>query len=127
MEWNFRSGIPIYTQIIDEMTVRIASGSYLPGDKLPSVRELAVDAGVNPNTMQRALAELERRGLVFAERTAGRFVTRDEKIISELKEDLAKRYFCEYTEKLRRIGMSEKDIAEETEKWLRRKNTDGND
>ena len=78
MEWNFKSGIPIYTQIIDEMTMRIASGYYGPGDKLPSVRDLAMDAGVNPNTMQRALAELERRGLVFSERTSGRFVTKED-------------------------------------------------
>ena len=59
MEWNFRNGIPIYTQIIDEMTMRIASGAYKPGDKVPAVRELAMDAGVNPNTMQRALASTQ--------------------------------------------------------------------
>ena len=64
MEWNFRDGIPIYTQIIDEMTMRIASGAYEPGDKLPSVRDLAGDGGDNANTMQRARAELERKGLV---------------------------------------------------------------
>ena len=97
MEWNFKDGIPIYTQIIDEMTMRIASSAYAPGDKLPSVRDLAMDAGVNPNTMQRALAELERRGLVFSERTSGRFVTKEDEVLKALHEDLAK-LLCEFFE-----------------------------
>ena len=119
MEWNFRDGIPIYTQIIDEMTMRIASGAYEPGDKLPSVRDLAVDAGVNPNTMQRALAELERKGLVYSERTSGRFVTKEETVLSELHEELAKRYFEELTEKLRKIGMDDKAIKTSVDKWMK--------
>ena len=119
MEWNFKDGVPIYTQIIDEMTMRIASGAYGPGDKLPSVRELAVDAGVNPNTMQRALAELERRGLVYSERTSGRFVTKEETVLSDLHEELAKRYFDELTEKLRKIGMDDKAIKASVDKWMK--------
>ena len=118
MEWNFKNGIPIYTQIIDEMTMRIASGQYSPGDKLESVRDLAMDAGVNPNTMQRALAELERRGLVFSERTSGRFVTKDENTLKELHEELAGKYFEELTDKLRKIGMSGEEIASAVKKWL---------
>ncbi|MBP3897967.1 MAG: GntR family transcriptional regulator [Mogibacterium sp.] len=116
MEWNFKNGIPIYTQIIDEMTMRIASGQYKPGDKLESVRDLAMDAGVNPNTMQRALAELERRGLVFSERTSGRFVTKDENTLKELHEELAGKYFEELTDKLRKIGMSGEEIASAVKK-----------
>lgn len=119
MEWNFKDGVPIYTQIIDEMTMRIASGAYEPGDKLPSVRDLAVDAGVNPNTMQRALAELERKGLVYSERTSGRFVTKEETVLSELHEELAKRYFEELTEKLRKIGMDDKAIKTSVDKWMK--------
>ena len=119
MEWNFKNGIPIYTQIIDEMTMWIASGEYAPGDKLPSVRDLAMDAGVNPNTMQRALAELERRGLVYSERTSGRFVTKEEKILKELHGELAEKYFEELTEKLRKIGMSDGDIRRAVEKWMK--------
>ena len=87
MEWNFKNGIPIYSQIIDEMTMRIASGAYAPGDKLLSVRDMATEAGVNPNTMQRALSELERLGLVHTERTSGRFVTQDEELIMKLKKE----------------------------------------
>ena len=119
MEWNFKNGIPIYTQIIDEMTMRIASGTYGPGEKLPSVRDLAMDAGVNPNTMQRALAELERRELVFSERTSGRFVTRIEDVLKGLHEELAKRYFREFADKLRKIGMSYAEIAGSVEKWIK--------
>ena len=118
MEWNFKSGIPIYTQIIDEMTMRIASGYYGPGDKLPSVRDLAMDAGVNPNTMQRALAELERRGLVFSERTSGRFVTKEDEVLKALHEDLAKKYFEELADKLRKIGMSGDEITGAVKRWL---------
>ena len=118
MEWNFKNGIPIYTQIIDEMTTRIASGLYEPGEKLPSVRDLAMDAGVNPNTMQRALAELERRELVFSERTSGRFVTKEESVLKALHEELARKYFEEFADKLRKIGMSGEDIAGAVRRWL---------
>ena len=118
MEWIFKNGIPIYTQIIDEMTMRIASGQSKPGDTLASVSELALDAGVNPNTMQRALAELERRGLVFSERTSGRFVTKDENILKALHEELAGKYFEELTDKLHKIGMSGEEITAAVEKWL---------
>ena len=119
MEWNFKNGIPIYSQIMDEMTMRIASGAYAPGDKLPSVRDLAMEAGVNPNTMQKAMAELERIGLVYSERTSGRFITKEEKILEELHESLAKKYFDELSEKLRKIGMSDADIKKAVSKWMK--------
>lgn len=118
MEWNFKNGLPIYSQIIDVMTMRIASNAYEPGEKLPSVRDLAMDAGVNPNTMQRALAELERRGLVFSERTSGRFVTNDEAVLKSLHEELAADYFREFEGRLRAIGMSDEEIRSSASKWL---------
>ncbi len=118
MEWNFKNGIPIYTQIVDEMTIRIASGSYAPGEKLPSVRDLAMEAGVNPNTMQRAYAELERRGLVFSERTSGRFVTKEADVLKKLNEELARAWFEEFADKLRKIGMDTGEISEYVENWL---------
>ena len=77
MEWQFRNDSPIYTQLTQRLTQAIVAGEFRPGERLPSVRELAVEAGVNPNTVQRALADLERDGLVFSQRTAGRFVTGD--------------------------------------------------
>ena len=119
MEWNCKNGIPIYTQIIDELTMRIASSAYAPGEKLPSVRDMAMDAGVNPNTMQRALAELERRGLVYSERTSGRFVTKEEAVLKDLHKDLAKRYFEELTEKLRKIGMDDDSIKASMKEWMK--------
>ena len=112
MEWNFRNGVPIYSQIVDELTMRIASHAYEPGDKLPSVRDLALDAGVNPNTMQRALAELERQGLVYTERTSGRFVTRDETVLKQLRAKLAHGYMRDLMEKLGKIGMNQEEISE---------------
>ena len=90
MTWNFQSDLPIYSQLVAQITARIVAGLYPAGEKLPSVRDLAAEAGVNPNTMQRALTELERLGLMFSQRTAGRFVTEDESMIENAKRDLAK-------------------------------------
>ena len=77
MAWKFNDNAPIYLQIVNTLKRNIASGAYPPGSRLPSVRDLALEAGVNPNTMQRALSELERSGLVNSQRTAGRFITED--------------------------------------------------
>lgn len=112
MEWKFVDGIPIYSQIVDELTVRIARHDYLPGQKLPSVRDIAAQACVNPNTVQRALAELERSGLVRTERTNGRFVTEDKKVLKEIYKSLSSAYIDEMVEKLRNIGMSDIEIVE---------------
>ena len=81
MPWNLDSDRPIFIQILERIRVDIISGKYQPGDKLPSVRELAAEAAVNPNTMQRAFAELERTGLVYSKRTSGRFITEDREMI----------------------------------------------
>ena len=89
MEWEFRADAPIYTQLCEQLTLAIVSGVFGPGERLPAVRELAVDAGVNPNTMQRALSELERNGLVYTQRTAGRFVTEDFARIEQEQQRLA--------------------------------------
>lgn len=120
MNWNFIDGMPIYLQIIDELTIRIARRDYLPGEKLPSVREVAIEAGVNPNTVQRALTELERRGLVRTERTSGRFVTEDESVLKEIHNNLSSEYIAEMIQKLRNIGMSDKEIIEAVTGCLRK-------
>jgi DNA-binding transcriptional regulator YhcF (GntR family) len=117
MEWNFKDGLPIYSQIIDQMSMRIASKAYEPGDKLPSVRDMAMDAGVNPNTMQRALGELERQGLVYTERTSGRFITKDERALSELHRKLAMGYIEDLFDNLKKIGMSDEDIVKAVNDW----------
>jgi GntR family transcriptional regulator len=117
MEWNFKDGLPIYSQIIAQMSMRIASKAYVPGEKLPSVRDMATDAGVNPNTMQRALGELERQGLLYTERTSGRYITKEEEVLKELHRKLAMGYIEELFEKLSGIGMSEEEIREAVNDW----------
>ncbi len=89
MSWDLNSDRPIFIQIIEKIQMDIISGQYCPGDKLPSVRELAGEASVNPNTMQKALSELERTGLVYSQRTSGRYITEDAAMIGKLKEQLA--------------------------------------
>ena len=68
MSWEFQDHLPIYAQLMDTLKRRIVTGRYLPGEKLPSVRELAAEAGINPNTVQRAFSELEREGLIYTQR-----------------------------------------------------------
>ena len=89
MAWALDNDRPIYLQLMERIQMDIISGKYPPGGKLPSVRELALDASVNPNTMQKALSELERSGIVYAQRTSGRFITEDEHMLKELKAQLA--------------------------------------
>ncbi len=110
--WKFKEGVPIYTQIIELIRVGIANGTYPPGEKMPAVRELAMQAGVNPNTMQRALSELERDGLLHTERTNGRFVTENEGALQALRESLAEAYIAELFDKARRLGMTDTQIVE---------------
>ena len=77
MRWVYDDSLPIYTQLVGQIKTAIVSGELQPGGKLPAVRELAIEAGVNPNTMQRAFQELERSGLVYTVRGSGRYVTDD--------------------------------------------------
>lgn len=104
MPWNLDSDRPIFVQIIEKIQMDIISGVYRPGDKLPSVRELAAEASVNPNTMQKALSELERTGLVYAQRTSGRFITEDTTLINELKAELAKDTVSQFLENMKNLG-----------------------
>ena len=96
MSWNLDSSRPIYAQIIEKVSLDIVSGKYQPGDKLPSVRDLAAQAGVNPNTMQKALSELERENLVHSARTSGRFITEDKAMIEKMREELASTQIKEF-------------------------------
>ena len=89
----------------------IVSGVFAPGERLPSVRDLATEAGVNPNTMQRALAELERCGLVYSQRTAGRFVTEDHEMIENAKRELARRHIRTFVAAMGRLGYREEEIV----------------
>lgn len=104
MPWNLDSDRPIFIQIIEKIQLDIVSGVYAPGDKLPSVRELAQEASVNPNTMQKALSELERTGLVYSQRTSGRFITEDNVMIQQLKADLAEDIIREFLDHMDKLG-----------------------
>ncbi len=112
MQWNIDSERPVYIQLIEQIQAGIISGNFNPGDKLPSVRELAAEAGVNPNTMQRALAELEQTGLVYTNRTSGRYITSDIEIIKKLKKQSARNIIIDFIEKMKLIGYEEKEILE---------------
>ncbi|MBO5373622.1 MAG: GntR family transcriptional regulator [Lachnospiraceae bacterium] len=109
MPWNLTSDRPIFIQIIEVIQLDIISGKYAPGEKLPSVRDLAQEAAVNPNTMQKALAELERTGLVFSQRTSGRFITEDTKMIDDLKAALAKEKIEEFLENMQKLGFKKEE------------------
>ncbi len=116
--WKFKDGVPIYTQIIEFIRMGIVNGTYPPGSKMPAVRELALQAGVNPNTMQRALSELERDGLLHAERTNGRFVTEDEQVLENLRESLAEEYISELFAKARQLGMTDPQIVDAVNRYI---------
>lgn len=110
MAWEMTSDRPIFVQIIERIQIDIVSGKYHAGEKLPSVRDLAAEAAVNPNTMQKALSELERTGLVYAQRTSGRFITEDTKMIEELKKSLAKEKISEFFESMQSLGFAQAEI-----------------
>ena len=112
MSWNLDSSRPIYAQIIEKVSLDIVSGKYQPGDKLPSVRDLAAQAGVNPNTMQKALSELERENLVHSARKRGRFITEDKAMIEKMREELASTQIKEFLNKMSQMGFDyEKTIT----------------
>lgn len=113
---------PIWVQLAAEFRRRIAVGTWVPGARIPSVRELALELGVNPNTVQRALAETDREGLTLTERTAGRFVTDDIDTIAGARRDLAGAATDAYVESVRGLGL---DLGQVTEllarRWVGRK------
>ncbi|MBP7175358.1 MAG: GntR family transcriptional regulator [Thermoclostridium sp.] len=110
MSWDLKSDRPIYAQLIEQLELKICSGIYALGSKLPSVRDLAQEASVNPNTMQRALAKLEEDGLLYTNRTSGRFVTEDVNMVHRTKTKLAQEQIQEFLEKMKRLGFDQKDI-----------------
>ena len=110
MAWNLDSDRPIYAQILERIQRQIVSGEYAPGTKIPSVRELAAQAGVNPNTMQKALSELERSGLVVTMRTSGRVVTEDMEMIKQIRKQLAAEQAAEFVKQMKELGFQKADI-----------------
>ncbi|WP_283673777.1 GntR family transcriptional regulator [Butyricicoccus sp. Marseille-Q5471] len=116
MQWQLRGDRPIYQQLMEQLTEQIVSGQLLPGDKVPPVRELAAEAGVNPNTMQRALADLEREGLLYTNRTSGRYVTEDKSMIDAVREQIAADRIADFMNSMRQLGFTKEGIVKLLEK-----------
>ena len=114
MEFNFDNERPIYIQLVELIRIEIVSGKFKKGERIPSVRELALMMKVNPNTMQKALNELENQKLIYTERTNGKFVTEDEELIENVKKELAKEKVNNYLDSMNSIGIS----FEESLKYL---------
>ena len=110
MPWEFQDPLPIYAQLMDTLKRRIITGRYLPGEKLPSVRELAAEAGINPNTVQRAFSELEREGLIYTQRATGKYVTENADEIKSARQALAKTQVAEFLSNMQSLGYSVGDV-----------------
>lgn len=119
MSWQFDNNRPIYSQLLEKFQMMIISGQYAPGSRLPSVRDLASEASVNPNTMQRALSELETSGLLFSQRTSGRYVTEDINLISSMKESVAKGKLQELFSTLYALGFETTEAKDFIEKNIK--------
>ena len=116
MDWKFTGDRPVYQQIMEILRSAIVTGQLQPGQKVPSTRDLAAQAKVNPNTMQRALTEMEREGLLIGCGTSGRLVTTDEVVLSGLKEQILDALAREYAEKCKALGLSATQAARLLEK-----------
>lgn len=112
MPWNLDSSRPIYLQIIERVQMDIITGRYQPGDNLPSVRDLAQEAAVNPNTMQKALSGLERSGLIYSQRTSGRFITEDKELIHQMKKELAAAEVSAFVAHMKQLGITPEEIRQ---------------
>ena len=118
MEFVFDNNIPIYIQLLEYLKIYLMSGFFKAGDKLPSVRDFANTFKVNPNTMQKALGELEEMKLIYTERTNGKYVTKDEKLIEKLKDEYALTLAKSYFDGMKKIGLGKADSI----KYLERVN-----
>lgn len=118
MVWKFNDEQPIYQQIISQIKERIVAGEWKAGSKLKSVRELALEAGVNPNTMQKALAELEREGLVYSQRTAGRFVSDNKEKTDRLQEEMTMECIKTFVAQMEKMGYKKEQIIEMLNKYI---------
>ncbi len=111
MSYEFKNDTPIYLQIIEQIKLEIITKKYLPNDKLPSVREFSMQLEVNPNTVQKALTELESIGLIYTERTNGKFVTGDKEIIERTKRDMISVLVKNFYKSMENIGINKKEAV----------------
>lgn len=110
MEWQIAAGRPVYIQLVEQLERAVVTGVYSPGERVPAVRDLAAQAQVNPNTMQRALAEMESRGLLVTQRTAGRTVTSDTALIAKTRQALAASLAQDFLAQAKALGLTREEI-----------------
>lgn len=117
MNFVFDNDRPIYIQLVEQIKMHIISGKFKPGERLLSVRDLALQMKVNPNTMQRALVELENINLIYTERTNGKYVTTDEKLIKNYRDDYAKEKVLKYFNDMKELGYAKEDAIKYLKEW----------
>lgn len=110
MEWQIAAGRPVYIQLVEQFEQAVVTGVYPPGERVPAVRDLAAQAQVNPNTMQRALAEMESRGLLVTQRTTGRTVTSDTALIAKTRQALAASLAQDFLAQAKALGLTREEI-----------------
>ena len=110
MDWNISAGRPVYLQLIEQLQAAIVAGALPAGARVPPVRELAAEAGVNPNTMQRALQDLEGRGLIQTQRTAGRTMTTDTRLLEELRSGQARALAKTFWRQMQTLGLDAEQV-----------------
>jgi len=118
MAWKLSNDRPIYIQLMEQIKRQILSGRYHCGDNFPSVRELAAEAAVNPNTMQKALSELEREGVLYSQRTSGRFVSDISTYDTDMKRDVGKKYIKIYVDEMRLLGYDDDELVEAVKQYI---------
>lgn len=118
---QYDTNLPIYLQLMEQIQLWIVTGRWRAGERIPGVRELALECSVNPNTMQRALSELERTGLLYSERTAGRFVTRSEERIEEIRHEMAAGLIRDFLVSMERMGYRREQILSRLNQEMDRK------
>ena len=124
MAIDFDSNLPIYIQVMDYIKKEIVSGRLKPGDRVDSVRDLALHFGVNPNTVQRSLSELEREGLLKSERTAGRFISENEELIGLVREQMATPCISRYVKEMENLGFEGEEILAQTAYYVKERDND---
>lgn len=112
MSWDLNNNCPIYMQVLDIIRLKIITGEYKPGDKLPSIRDLAVESSVNPNTIQKAIFILEQSGLIIPQRTVGKFITEDTNMINKAKNEIANKTIIEFIKKFEVLGITKDELIE---------------
>lgn len=112
MQWNLSNDRPIYLQLVEQIKYKIIAGEFKPGDKLPSIREFASQVSVNPNTMQKALSELERENLIYTNRTSGKFISEDDEMIKKIRKEIVQDEVEKFLDNMTKLGFTRKETVE---------------